>query len=108
MHSQHHRSSKLVVRVRFPSPDPTEYSQLSGPIPGQIVIIFGRRFSPAGHKRLISISRLSLVIQDGPERNWTWTTVCAISLDAPALDHAQTWTRPGTPSRDARISVDLR
>jgi hypothetical protein len=36
-------------------------------------------------ERQISISRLSLVIKDGPERDWTWTTVGTISLDAPAL-----------------------
>jgi 2'-5' RNA ligase len=36
-------------------------------------------------EREISISSLSLVIQDGPEREWDWTTVGTIRLDAPAL-----------------------
>jgi 2'-5' RNA ligase len=36
-------------------------------------------------EREISISSLSLVIQDGPERDWNCTTVSTIRLHAPAL-----------------------
>lgn len=36
-------------------------------------------------QREISVNSLSLVIQDGPERDWNWTTVSTIRLHAPAL-----------------------
>jgi 2'-5' RNA ligase len=36
-------------------------------------------------EREISVSSLCLVIQDGPERDWNWTTVGTIRLHAPAL-----------------------
>ena len=35
--------------------------------------------------RRIDIDALSLVIQDGPERDWNWTTVGTIRLHATAL-----------------------
>lgn len=35
--------------------------------------------------REINIGSLSLVVQDGPERDWNWTTVATIRLHAPAL-----------------------
>jgi hypothetical protein len=43
--------SKLVMRVRFPSPAPTEYPQVSRLSSGRMVIIYGVGCSPAGHKR---------------------------------------------------------
>jgi 2'-5' RNA ligase len=36
-------------------------------------------------EREICVSGLSLVIQDGPERDWNWTTVGTIRLRSPAL-----------------------
>jgi 2'-5' RNA ligase len=36
-------------------------------------------------ERQINVSSLSLVIQDGPERGWNWTTVGTVRLGAPAL-----------------------
>ena len=35
--------------------------------------------------REISVRSLSLVIQDGPEREWTWTTISSIRLGVSAL-----------------------
>jgi 2'-5' RNA ligase len=36
-------------------------------------------------EREMCVSGLSLVIQDGPERDWNWTTVGTVRLHAPAL-----------------------
>lgn len=36
-------------------------------------------------EREINVSSLSLVVQDGPEREWNWTTLDTIRLHAPAL-----------------------
>lgn len=36
-------------------------------------------------ERNITVSNLSLVVQDGPERDWNWTTVATIRLRAAAL-----------------------
>jgi hypothetical protein len=36
-------------------------------------------------ERAICVSTLSLVVQDGPEREWNWTTVGTICLHAPAV-----------------------
>jgi hypothetical protein len=46
-----------------------------------IIEALGKSFPGRG----ISVSGLSLVIQDGPERDWTWTTVGTVHLQAPAL-----------------------
>jgi 2'-5' RNA ligase len=46
-----------------------------------IIEVLGKSFPGRG----ISVSCLSLVIQDGPERDWTWTTVGTIRLQVPAL-----------------------
>ena len=46
-----------------------------------IIEALGKRL----HERDISVSSLSLVIQDGPERDWNWTTVGTISFHTPAL-----------------------
>ena len=43
-----------------------------------IIDLLGRRLP----EREISVRRLSLVIQDGPEREWNWTTVSTIHIGA--------------------------
>jgi len=36
-------------------------------------------------EREITVSSLSLVIQDGPERDWNWTAASPVGLGTPAL-----------------------
>jgi 2'-5' RNA ligase len=56
------------------------YSTADQPAP-PIIKALGRHMP----QRNINVSSLSLVIQDGPERQWHWITVGTVRIHAPAL-----------------------